>query len=204
MTQTDTQSVRSNAEAAVNTNRIPTFDEVYAMPYVQASIDAIINRTVRQFPLLSPQREDIRQEMLVALNKALPKYDRRSGICTFCRTCLENSAKEIRRRFYRKARLRLLRATDIDDFHDTEVTSISDADIRAFVRSCPNTVERDLRISELMVEIDQLPAPIRAVAMRIFAGESIRDIEREQGIPHASFHRRFIKPLKKAFEGKKI
>ena len=95
MTQSNTQSVRNKAESAVKSPRIPTFEEVYAMPYVQESIDYILNTNLRKYPMLASYADDIRQDILIALNAALPKYDGRAGLNTFCRICIENTSKNI-------------------------------------------------------------------------------------------------------------
>ncbi len=80
MTQNNTQSVRNEAESTATTCRIPTFDEVYEMPYVQESIRALIDFNAKRFPVLASYKDDIQQEMLLALNDALPKYHGRAGL----------------------------------------------------------------------------------------------------------------------------
>ena len=78
MTQSNTQSVRNDAETATAETRIPTFEEVYEMPYVQESIRTLIAVTVHKFPILSSYQDDIRQEILLHLYNDLPRYNGRS------------------------------------------------------------------------------------------------------------------------------
>lgn len=200
MTQSNTQSVRSKAENAATTCRIPTFEEVYEMPYVQESIRSIIDQNVRQFPLLASYKDDIRQELLIALNEGLPKYDGRAGIKTFCRTCLENAMKTIRRDYFREKNLMLSRAEDVSRFVnlDDDPDGVDPKDARAFISQCRNTVEDDLRRKELEDAIAKLPEPAKIIIDGLLEGKSLRSLERKAGIPHATFLRVYLAPIRKA------
>ena len=72
MTKNHKKTVRKEAESAIKSIRIPTFDEVYTMPHVQESIRSLIDLNIHQFPVLASYADDIRQELLIAVNKALP------------------------------------------------------------------------------------------------------------------------------------
>ncbi len=195
MAQKNNQSVRNEAESALTTNRIPTFEEVYAMPYVQKSIRAILEQNVRQYPLLATYQDDLRQEMLIKLFEALPQYDGRAGIEAFCRICLENGFKNARRQFFQTRNLRLAYAKSIDDFEsmdDEDSTKLNAADIRAYASMCHDDVSEGIKKQDIMIVIGQLPDHLKVIANRILKGESIRSIEREMGIPHTTFRRKYL------------
>jgi len=204
MTQNNNQSVRSEAEAALNTNRIPTFEEVYAMPYVQESIQAILEQNIRQYPLLATYQDDLRQEMLISLNDALSKYDGRSGIETFCRTCLDNAMKMARRQYFQKRNLYLSYAKSVNDFEnlDDDKNEENIGDIRAYASLCRNSVEDEIREQDFMAIINALPPQLKSIALRLLNGDSIRHIEREMGVPHTTFRRKYLLPIRIQLKGK--
>lgn len=199
MTQKNIQSVRKEAETAANPTRIPTFEEVYAMPYVQESIRAIIDYYTRKFPVLESYKDDVRQELLIGLNDALPKYDGRAGLKTFLRTCLENTMVDVRRKYYRKQNLALYYATDISSFDDTDENSddIPDEDILAFVSQCRNTVEDDMLMMDIREAAERLPKQTRAIFEQMMDGESMTQIEKRMNLPHSTIRRKHLPIIQK-------
>jgi len=201
MTQENIQSVRSDAEAALNNNHIPTFEEVYAMPYVQESIQAIIDQNIRQYPLLESYKDDLVQEMLIILNDALPKYDGRAGIEAFCRTCLENGMKMARRQYFQERNLHISFARDIDDFEnfDDDSSDVSLTDMRVYASSCRNSVDEYILQKEITKAVEELPGELRPVAKWLLDGYSLRDIERRTGISYTTLRRKYLLPIRKNF-----
>ena len=200
MTKSNTQSVRAEAENAATTCRIPTFEEVYEMPYVQESINSIIEQNVRQFPLLASYKDDVRQELLIALNEGLPKYDGRAGIKTFCRTCLENAMKNIGLKYHRAKNLMISRASSIESFEsiDDNLEGVRSDDARAFFSQCRNSVEDEIQAKELEEAVSKLPEPTKTIANCLLDGMSLRSIERKTGISHATFLRTYLNPAREA------
>ena len=202
MTQNNTQSVRIEAETATTatTCRIPTFEEVYEMPYVQESIASIIEQDIQKYPLLAPFKEDIRQELLIQLNNALPKYDGRAGLKTYIRSCLENGIKYAHRQYFRERHLQIALSNDISDFEDPDENTerVKSEDVRAFVSQCRNSIEDDMRDADLMDAINALPEPERTIAFGLLNGESVRKIERRLGLSNSSVARYYAKNIRKA------
>lgn len=199
MTHKNIQSVRKETENTANSTHIPTFDEVYAMPYVQDSIRAIIDFNAKRFPVLASYKDDIQQEMLLALNNALPKYDGRAGLKTFIRVCLENSLKNIRRKYYREQELALFYASDISDFDDPDVNDkgVPPEDVRAFISQCHNTVEEDILLMDITESAKRLPKQTREILERLLDGESMTQIEKSMNLSHSTIRRKHMNVIKK-------
>ena len=199
MTHKNTQSVRKETETAANFTRIPTFEEVYEMPYVQDSIRAIIDFNAKRFPVLASYKDDIQQEMLLALNDALPKYDGRAGLKTFIRVCLENSLKNIRRKYYREQELALYYASDISDFDDPDANDndVPPEDVDAFISQCHNTVEDDILLMDIKESAKRLPEQTREILDRLLDGESMNQIEKSMNLSHSAIRRNHMNIIKK-------
>ena len=54
---------------------LPTFDEVYAMPYVRESLECILDQNIRQYQILYSFKDDLRQEILIHINNELSNFD---------------------------------------------------------------------------------------------------------------------------------
>ena len=202
MTQTNTQSVRSDAEAAVNTNRVPTFEEVYAMPYVQDSIRALIDQNVRQYPILASHEDDLRQELLIAIWKELPQFDpARASLRTYLRTVLRSSIIKARREYFTETNLALAYAEDISNFDFCDEDSIISKECRqTVVQLAQNPMELEMLRQDVAAVLKNVPADQREVAQRIMAGESLREIGRSLGLDHRLVKLRYVIPLREAFE----
>ena len=74
MTQKQILSVQ-NTETAIPIHHIPTFDEVYAMPYVRESLECILDQNIRQYQILYSFKDDLRQEILIHMNHELSNFD---------------------------------------------------------------------------------------------------------------------------------
>jgi len=120
MTQKNNQSVR-NAEAAENSNHIPTFDEVYAMPYVRESIRSLLMTNSMLFPHLASYEDDLRQDMLIFLAASLEHYNPvKSDIKTFCRMKLETGLIRARRQYRSESQKAISYAIPLDKLVDAE------------------------------------------------------------------------------------
>ena len=202
MTQTNTQSVRSDAEAAVNTNRVPTFEEVYAMPYVQDSIRALIDQNVRQYPILASHEDDLRQELLISIWKELPRFDStKASIKTYLRMVLHSSMKMARREYLSETNLSLAYADNIEDYEICDENSSVSKENRQTMATLAHTpLESEILRRDVACILDSLPEMLRSVAYRLMDGESVRQIALSMGVDHKTVTSRYIKPLRRAFK----
>ena len=202
MTKSNTQSVRIEAETATATAtcRIPTFEEVYEMPYVQESISYILAQTIKKNPRFESSKDDICQEMLLALNNALPKYDGRASLNTFIRTCLENTTKNIIRKMHSDGFVKNVCAEDISVFENPEenIDTIGAGNLRAFVSQCRNNIEEDYLERDLNETVNSLPEPERTIAIELLSGKSVLQIEKKTGIPDSTISRKYIPSIRLA------
>ena len=110
MTQNKTMSVRNTAVAAT----IPTFEEVYAMDYVQESIRTLIMENSRKYPMMASYEDDIKQEMLIYLAQSLAKFDpTRASIQTYSRMALLIGLRRARRYYFTETQKVLSQAVQI-------------------------------------------------------------------------------------------
>ena len=201
MTQTNTQSVRSDAEAAVNTNRVPTFEEVYAMPYVQDSIRALIDQNVRQYPILASHEDDLRQEMLISLWKELPHFDStKASLRTYLRMVLRSSIAAARREYFTETNLTLAYADDISNYElCDEDFAPSSGNRQVMTQLASETLDREILRQDVDAFLKTLPPELRNFAERIMDGDSLSEIGRELGVNHSTVRWRYLAPLRKAF-----
>ena len=169
-------SVRSDAEAANCT--IPTFDEVYADPYVQDSIEFLINDNSIKFPCLAPFAEDIRQEMLLFLAKRLQAYDpKRAGIRTFCRCMLEYAILTQRRRYFNYMNKDEL-------FKALPIHEISDGELYDSITNTENLIDTPFDLAErneaVWEAVNRLLPRDKATAKAIMDGLTRREIIRRR------------------------
>ena len=102
MTQKQILSVQ-NTETAIPIHHIPTFDEVYAMPYVRESLECILDQNIRQYQILYSFKDDLRQEILIHMNHELSNFDpEKSAIQTFARLTIVSGMRIARRKYFRK------------------------------------------------------------------------------------------------------
>lgn len=202
MTQTNTQSVRSDAEATVNTNRVPTFEEVYAMPYVQESIRALIDQNVRKYPILASHEDDLRQEVLISLWKELPRFDpQRSSLKTFIRVLLKTALRYARRQYFSETNLMLAHADDIANFDFCNDDSALSKEKRQIMGqlACVS-MDREILRQDIDAVLQTVSPELRKFAELIMAGDSLSEIGRKLGIDHSTVRWRYLRPLREAFK----
>lgn len=202
MTQDNTPSVRSDAEAAVNTNRVPTFEEVYAMPYVQESIRVMIDQSVKQYPILASHEDDLRQEMLIFLWKQLPLFNpERSSLATFVRMKLASGLRDAREKYFTESNLMLANADDIADYEfRDEDTSISAEKRQVMVQLASISTDREVLRRDIETFLNILSPELRDFAKRIMAGCSLSEIGRDLGVNHSTVRWRYLYPLRRMFK----
>lgn len=195
------QSVRT-AESAVQTaTGIPTFEEVYAMPYVRESIERVIESNVRQYPILSGCEDDIRQEILIHLNADLCKFDAgQSSLRTFCRLSIETGMRVSRRACFRQKRLLVLFAKPLHDFDKSDGEESQAAeDRRAFEEYAENNVEKENLRRDVREVIASCPADLRGIAERLLSGETVAAIAKSMGMANSTFRDHYLGRLRRKF-----
>ncbi len=195
------QSVRTAEAVSRNISGIPTFEEVYAMPYVKESIRSIIESNVKQYPVLAGCEDDIRQEILIHLNGELRKFNaKQSSLQTFCRMSIQTGMKISRRACFRHKRLLVRFAKPLHDFDDLDGEECQTAeDRRAFEEYAENNIERENLRRDVQEVIASCPADLRRIAKRILAGETVSAIARSMGMPNSSFRDRYLGRLRREF-----
>lgn len=191
MTQSNTQSVRNKAVSAIESPRIPTFEEVYAMPYVQESIDSVITLAIHRYPILKSYRDDIRQVILIHLSDDLAKFNGRSGIKTFARLSINTGLKMAMREIMTEENYALYSAVDIDSVPDGKISEMGyfSPDPRSY-----------LELKEIEDAIENISDPVfRRVAEMFLDGETGASIMATLGISNSTFYKIYHPRLKKFF-----
>ena len=205
MTQNNSLSVRNDAEIADNNTRIPTFEEVYAMPYVQESINSIIDENVHKYPILEGHEDDLRQEILISIWKCLPGFaEERSSLKTFLRLIMETSIIKARRYYFTETNLSLTYAADIHDLErdEDEESEISRNTRADFANAALKNTEKAMLEKDVQEILTTLPPKIQKTAELIMAGHSLHEIARMYGIEYSSFQYTYLRPLREAFRKK--
>ena len=192
MTHSNTQSVRNEAESANATTSIPTFEEVYAMPYVQKSIESVITLAIHRYPILASYSDDIRQDILIHLNKDITKFNGRSSIKTFARISIETGLKMAMRRYLTSDNYMLFSSEDIDKVSDRDICAAG------YIDADPRTL---LEYRELEDAVNAIPDPtIRKIVDMYLDGKSSYAISLAMDIPLSTFYKLYIPRAKKFFQ----
>lgn len=163
------------------------FDDVYANAYVRESVETLAAATVRQYPMLVNEEEDIRQELWIAVNKRLPLFDsEKSSIETFCRRVLENALKDIRRRYFTSQSITSRTALNID------AASVLD--------ECRNDeIARIMLIADVRSIVMSLDPVQQSICEMIMDGYSMRQIAANKNISVGLLYKKYLVPLRKIF-----
>ena len=193
MTQSNTQSVRNEAESANAVTRIPTFEEVYAMPYVQESIKSVITVAIHSYPILASYHDDILQDILIHLNEDLPNFDKhRSGIKTYVRLSIETGLKMAFRRYLTYENYVMFTGRDVDLISDHEVVSAGFIDIDML------TI---LEYREMEDAASAIPDPVlRRIVDLYLDGKRGFTIARMLNIPLSTFYKYYFPRVKSFFQ----
>lgn len=202
MTQNNNQSVRSEAEAALNTNRIPTFEEVYAMTYVQESIRAMLDQNVRLYPLLASYKDDLRQEVLVILWRSLRRYNpQKSSIKTYVRLLLETAFRDARKKFFTETNIVLANVDDISNYEFLDEDSMLSKDKRqVMIDLASDSLNKEILQRDVASILNTLSPELQDFAQRLMNGDSLSAIGREMGVNHSTIRWRYLNPLREAFK----
>lgn len=167
-----------------------TFEEVYASAYVRQSIEVIIENTIRNYPMLTPHRLDIEQELLIRLNKAVNNYDHNAkcSIETFARRVLEFAIKDVRKSHFSKKAIMVRCCLELNDFIvDSEMICIDPA------------INTELRMD--VESIMPLLTPIQQKICRlIMSGKSLTATASHLGIPLHMVRCKHIPKIREIFQ----
>ena len=179
MTQNSTISVRNTAVAAT----IPTFEEVYAMDYVQESIRTLVMENSRKYPMMASYEDDIKQEMLIYLAQSLETFDpTRASIQTYSRMALLIGLRRARRYYFTETQKVLSQAVQIEKLVDAEKDSLDmsvSSEIRQATESYSDTpFDVAERKEAFYAALDKLSPEDRKIANAIMNGIPLREFSK--------------------------
>ena len=201
MTQKNTMSVRNTAVAAT----IPTFEEVYAMEYVQESLRALVMANSRKYPMMAPYEDDIKQEMLIFLAQALPKYDpQKSQIKTFCRKMLVCGLSHARRYYFSATQIHLSQAVQIEKLVEAEKENL-DRSVSAEVRQATESYsDMPFDIAEkkeaFYAALNALSPEDRKIADAIMRGIPLRELSKHNICNNFYLYEHAIPTMRRIFK----
>ena len=207
MTQNSNQSVR-NAEAAETISHVPTFEEVYAMPYIQESLRSLLMSNSMNYPSLASYEDDIRQEMLIFLAKSLVKFDpAKSEITTFCRMKLETGLIRARRYYRTDSQRAISQAVPLDKLVNAEKQA--DSGVSSAIRMktefySESPFEKQAWNDAFQDVVDSLSDDDRVVCEAIMEGCLPREMFAMGICGRSSLYERILPSIKEAFVKKKF
>lgn len=204
MTQQQISNGLKPSALSAQSDKTPSFEDIYAMPYILESLNSIIDGNVRRYPVLAGHEEDIRQEILIHLWTQLQSYDpEKSSLKTYCRMVMRSGMNKARRLFFTESGLTLNYARPIHDFDsNNENALISDEDYCAMQKHSVNTVEQAMLGQDIDFIIRNLSSALRPIAKALQAGESLHSIADGMGIAYSTFQYKYLRPLRKEFRQK--
>ena len=149
--------------------------------------------------LVASDREDIVQELWLALCTCGDKYDpTRGAVTTFCYQRLLSASNLLIRKRLADTRLVHLRTIPVYTDKDEAVK------YKALTEDALGTEQDDktpYRKSELVAFVERQPEPLRSFLSRYMEGdiESLAAMAREVGIPKTSFVRTYLEPCRRRF-----
>lgn len=200
MTQNNTMPVRNTAVAAT----IPTFEEVYAMDYVQESLRALVMANSRKYPMMAAYEDDIKQEMLIFLAQALPKFDpQKSQIKTFCRKMLVCGLSHARRYYFSDTQVHLSQAVQIEKLMECQQEEM-DMSVSTEIRNATeaysvNPFENAAFKEEFYRLFNQLSAKDKKIAEAVMDGQTFKDIWTSGMCSHRYLYSHALPTMKKLF-----
>ena len=201
MTQNNTMPVRNTAVAAT----IPTFEEVYAMDYVQESIRTLIMENSRKYPMMASYEDDIKQEMLIYLAQSLAKFDpTRASIQTYSRMALLIGLRRARRYYFTETQKVLSQAVQIEKLTECQQEE-KDLSVSTEIRNASETYSvnpfADASFREDFYCIyNQLSHTDKIIADAIMDGISFSKIWSSGICTHRYFYNHALPTLKKKFQ----
>ncbi len=203
MTQKENQSVCSNAEAVDAINYVPSFEEALAIPYVQESIEIVLDQNVKQYKVLAGYKDDLRQEVLIYLYHALTTFDPAlSSFKTFFSRILHSAICNARYPYFMVSHLIVAYADEIDNFEcdDDESEHISSVQRAAYARLAQNNVAENMLRADIRTVLLKCPPLVRRIALLYAQGSTTREISEIVKIPESTLRYKHFHILKEAFK----
>ena len=201
MTQKQILSVQ-NTETAIPIHHIPTFDEVYAMPYVRESLECILDQNIRQYQILYSFKDDLRQEILIHMNHELSNFDpEKSAIQTFARLTIISGMRIARRKYFTRKNYLLFSAQDLNLFEngDDHNVALNKDDCRAYASHSRNNIDWDSQSHDIDTVIAMMPQDLQKITRMLFEEKSVLQVCRRLGIANSTFRGRYLKQIRAIF-----
>ena len=168
-----------------------TFEEVYANAYVRESINVLMANLINQYPMLRTDEDDIRQRLLLILDRQISKFDsEKSSLERFARITLEFGVREIRRAYFGKktlARNKVVRLAEpiSDDFsHDEH----------------DDSVERRELTEAISVAMKELTPVQRLICELLADGEPLWIVCKKAGMRYSTLEDRQLPAIRRMLE----
>lgn len=201
MTQKQMLSVQ-NTETAIPIHHIPTFDEVYAMPYVRESLECILDQNIRQYQILYSFKDDLRQEILIHINNELSNFDpEKSAIQTFARLTIISGMRIARRKYFTRKNYVLFSAQNLNLFEngDDHNVALNKDDCRAYASHSRNNIDWDSQSHDIDTVIAMMPQDLQKITRMLFEEKSVLQVCRRLGIANSTFRGRYLKQIRAIF-----
>ncbi len=157
-----------------------SFEEVYASEYIRTSINILVDKTLKNCYNLRLDRNDLHQEVLIAINSATKNYQpERSSIDTFFRAVIKQRLAEIARTAFRKGANKTESSSDIDMIEEPAVCQSAEV----------NQLSLDIQDA-----LKLLPEDAQAVYRYILNGKSVAQALKLTGVSRYSFYNKY-KPM---------
>ena len=167
-----------------------TFEEVYANTYIRESVEIIVSNTVRKYPMAETYADDIRQQLLIALNNAAVNFDPLLGTLeTYMRRALDRRIKWFMRNFFSRRRC----------FNRVSVSLDLLIERHEFDVAYDNPVIRQDMAMDVHSVIATLTIEQQEICTEILNGERWAAIAKKKNYSRCDFFRRFILPIRAAF-----
>ena len=163
-----------------------TFDDVYTNKYIQESVSAVARKAVKAFPALVNLIDEIKQDLWLEINKALPAYDpQKVSIETFFRVVIDRRSINIIRRY--QASL----CKDVVSIEDLNESDLVDRN---------NSIKRFCMMHDLKAVFQTLPPEQKRVCRLIMQGHSQLQVAKRMGISPSYLSAKYIRPIRQRFK----
>lgn len=162
------------------------FEDVYLNRYVQDSMNYLVAFTVKRYPMLASCREDLEQELWIALFRKLHRFrPEKSSLNRFCRVVLDASLKEVRRKFF--SRRCITERTSMEITREMEDSLVS------------NDSEKTILALDIQSVLQSLPPEQKTICEMLMDGFTIRQVAARLHTPVGSLYKHQIADLQEIF-----
>lgn len=163
------------------------FEDVYANAYIRESVETLVATTARKYPMLANYQDDIRQELWLAVNKHIPKFNLdKSSMESFFRLVLDQSLKDIRRKFFSNKSIFSRNTSDINS-------------CESYVEPKNDDVNRAMLIADVRAVIMNLSPIQKSICNMIMSGYGMREIADHHKISVGTLYKQHLNQIKNIF-----